>query len=58
MTAPTIVSRELNFESLMANTEFRIDQERAHITVDSEICRLAWCFHGAHSPPASPLAGW
>ena len=39
MTAPSIVSRELNFESLMGNTEFRIDTERAHITVDSEICR-------------------
>ena len=39
MTSAAIVSREINFETLMGHTEFRVDPDRAHITVDSDICR-------------------
>ncbi|MCB1026685.1 MAG: hypothetical protein KDB24_02855 [Microthrixaceae bacterium] len=39
MNSTAIVSREINFETLMGQTEFRVDPDRAHITVDSEICR-------------------
>ena len=39
MTSAAIVSREINFETLMGHTEFRVDPDRAHITVVSDICR-------------------
>ena len=39
MTSAASVRREINFETLMGHTEFRVDPDRAHITVDSDICR-------------------
>ncbi|MEZ5383454.1 MAG: 4Fe-4S dicluster domain-containing protein [Microthrixaceae bacterium] len=39
MTPPPSITPDISFESLMDHTEFRVDADRAHITVDEEKCR-------------------